>query len=192
MGLHYYHLDDPEVRARSANLWEEERQKLQRDYPRDQWPYGKLLTEQGLEVFLEAMPKALRDRDDEWLRETMGSETYWQPYQRRRKPKGGYTQVDYNRADALSRLTIGEFNTAYVRGLTSTLLDRGETSGLVYRAGEAAEERTTYCTQLEDSLVELEQLLHDHRANYWPTRRSDARPIPSGPNCHHSVRSVQS
>ena len=122
----------------------------------------------------------------------MGNEAYWQAYQVRRKPKGGYTEVDYNREDALLRLTVGEFNTAYVRGFGSAFLDRSETHGIVYRAGEAAEPRTEYCSGLEDSEVELEQLLLDHRGNYWPTRRADARPIPSGPNCHHSVRSPRS
>lgn len=189
MGLYYYHLDDPDVRRRSVDLWQEELDELQRDYPRDRWPYGKLLTDAGFEAFLRAMPEALLDRDDEWLRRQMSDEAYWQPYLRRRI-KSGYTQVDYNKPEAIAKLTIGEFDTAYVRGLASTLLDRGEVQALVYRAGEAAEKRTTYCTQLEESPVDLEQLLRDHRANYWPTRRSGARPIPSGPNCHHSIRAL--
>lgn len=188
MGLYYHHLDDPDVRSRSAALWEEELQELQRDYPRDEWPYGKLLTDEGFETFLRATLEALLNHEDEWLRRQMSDEAYWQPHLQRMKPKGGYTQVDYDKDDAIRRLTIGEFNGAYVRGLASTLLDRGETQGLVYRAGKAVEERTIYCTQLEESQVNLEQLLRDHRANYWPTRRSGARPIPSGPNCHHSIR----
>ena len=120
----------------------------------------------------------------------MSDEAYWQPYQLRRKPKGGHTQVDYNRQDAIQRLAIGEFNVAYVGGLASVLHRRGQEHCLVYRAGEAAEPRASYCSELEGTQVSAEQILEDHRANYWPTRRSSARPIPSGPNCHHSVRSV--
>jgi hypothetical protein len=190
MGLRYYHLGDTDVRHRMVGLWTEEVAHLSSSYSRGDWPYGKLLTEDGFQTFLATMPNALGAHDDDWLEQTISPPRFWLPHQLRSKPKGGFTTVDYDQPEAAHRLAMGEFNTAYVRGLASALESRGETHCVIYRAGTAVEPRAAYCTALEGSQAPISQLLQDHRANYWPVRNADARPIPSGPNCHHSIRAL--
>ena len=56
MGLNQHHLDDDEVRAAMVELWTAELGVLQKEYPQDGWPYGKLLTDVGGDVFLKVMP----------------------------------------------------------------------------------------------------------------------------------------
>lgn len=51
-----------------ADLWLEELDGLQADYPRQKWPYGKQLTDFGWDAFLTAMPDALARRDGNGLR----------------------------------------------------------------------------------------------------------------------------
>jgi hypothetical protein len=190
MGLNFNHLDDPDVRRRMVDLWTDELAALKSGYPRNDWPYGRYLTDSGMAAFEREMPKALAEHDDDWLAREMGHPEYWLDKAVRRTPKGGQTLVDYDKDDALRRLTSGEFNIAYVRGLASVLVGRGQTECLVYRAGLAAEPRDGYCAFLEDQRVQLAQILADHRRNYFPVRDADARPIPSGPNCHHSIRAA--
>ena len=188
MPLRFYHLTDSEVRRRMVDLWRDELASLKADFPRQGWPYGQYLTDAGRAAFETAMPQALGERDDVWLAEQMRDSRYWLPKARRAKPKGGHTWVDYDKEDALRRLATGEFNVAYVHGLASVLQERGQSECIVYRAGAAAEPRAEYCTDLEDQRVELAQILADHRRSYFPFEDPDARPIPSGPNCHHSIR----
>lgn len=191
MGLTYHHLGDEEVRQQMAALWRAEGAELARSYPRDKWPYGKLLSDEGWEAYGKIMPTALLEFDDTWLESQMASGQYWLEKLPRRKPKGGVTLVEYDKADAIRRLAVGEFNTAYVRALATVLLGRGATRCMVYRAGPAVEQRLAYCTGLEGSELPLQQVLNAHRA-YFPERRPSAQPIPSGPHCHHSIRAVAS
>lgn len=190
MGLYFYHLGDPDVRERMVAMWADELASLKSGYARTEWPYGRYLTDSGIAAFERAMPQAIAEHDDDWLAQEMGHPQYWLEKAVRRTQKGGTTLVDYDKDDALRRLTSGEFNIAYVRGLASVLIERGQSECLVYRAGAAAEPRDGYCTALEDQRVQLAQILADHRRNYFPVRDPDARPIPSGPNCHHSIRAV--
>ncbi len=188
VGLHFHHLPDAKVRERMVNLWQEELGFLKAGYARQNWPYGRYLTEAGLAAFEAAMLEALAAHDDEWLAQQMRDPRCWIA---KAPPRKGQSKwVDYNRDEAVRRLAMTEFNVAYVHGLASVLLDRGQSHCVVYRAGVAAEPRDAYCTNLEDEQVLLAQILADHRRNYFPIRDPDARPIPSGPNCHHSIRAL--
>src|ERR1700679_1092436 len=89
-----------------------------------------------------------------------------------RKTKNGTTMVNYDKQDALERLCFGDFNIAYIRGLARTLLARGETACLVYRADPAYEPRKE-CTDWEgqtfplaDVCPYLEQLPAGERSTY--------------------------
>lgn len=110
----------------------------------------------------------------------------------RRKPKGGISMVKYNKRDALERLCLGEFNIAYIRGLARTLQGRGETECVIYRANRAYEPRGE-CSEWEGQAFALQDVVDGHRARYWPlgNGRSDAFSVPTGPNCHHSIRSIE-
>jgi hypothetical protein len=76
-GLIYYHLDEEAVRRSMLEGWEAERDELiaagaERDC------YGRDLTDQGWEAFLDAMPTALIEQTDALLTAKMEAGAYWQ------------------------------------------------------------------------------------------------------------------
>lgn len=191
MGFEYYHLHDSDVRAQMLETWRGEWTELSEHWPRDEWPYGKQLTEAGWVAFDRAMPEALASEGDDWLVNEMGRVEYWMD-RSPRKTKNGITMVNYNKQDALERLCYGEFNIAYIRGLARTLLARGETTCLVYRADPAYEPRKE-CSDWEGQVFPLADVIAGHRVRYFPPPGDPtAFSIPTGPNCHHSIRAVGS
>src|SRR6476659_9932020 len=168
--------------------WSEEWDEL-----RDGWPrgicYGRQMTDAGWEVFPDAMREALADRDDVWLCRQMSNVDYWLPYLTRRTAEGDKL-VDYNKPDAVRKLCLGEFNIAYVRGLASALLARGETHCEVYRADDAYAPRPE-CSAWEGRAFRLEEVIEGHRARYFPPPGAHkAFSVPAGPHCHHSIRGL--
>lgn len=189
MGLNLEHLSEPDVRAHMASAFDEEWAEHTAEGSVGQC-YGKDLTESGWDQWARAMPDALSDHDDDWLLAQMSPSYYWKPVRLRRRKGGGYSQVNYNLGDALRVLCFGEFNVAYVRGLARALVLRGETECEVYRAGHAAEPRSE-CSNWEGLRFPLDQVLDGHRARYWPVPGDrKAWSVPSGPNCHHSIRAT--
>jgi hypothetical protein len=189
MGFAYHHLGDEEVRSSMSDLWRAEDEELhRRGHPRD--CYGKLLTDSGWEAWSLVMPEALASDDDDWLREQMSDPSFWVP-QMARRTKSGVTMVNYNKPDKLRALCYGEFNIAYIHGLGATLLERGEEECIVYRADAAYEPRGE-CSSWEDRRFPTQAVLDGHRVRYWPPERIDraAFSVPTGPNCHHSIRSM--
>lgn len=165
-------------------LWLEEFADLETNWTVDAC-YGKQLTPVGWDAFRDAMPQALEAHDDEWLRSQMGNHSYWEDYLLRRgKP------VDYNKPDAVQKLTFGEFNIAYIRGLATVLQTRGQEMCVIYRADDAYVPRSE-CSAWEDQEILVSDVLAGHRVRYHPPpgdRRAFS--VPSGPNCHHSIRAI--
>lgn len=184
MGLNYFHLDDEYVRGTMKTLWLNEASELAELWTRDAC-YGKDLTDAGWDVYLKAMPKALESHDDEWLRETMNNPLFWNDTQMRQgKP------IRYNVDDALRRLTYGEFNIAYVRGLATVLQERSEEFCTVYRADAAYQPRAE-CSSWEGMQIPVTKVLAGHRVRYFPPPGDNtAFMLPSGPHCHHSIRGL--
>jgi hypothetical protein len=188
MGFTYHHLDDYDVRAATKERWSEEWTGLAN------WPpgscYGKQLNAAGWEAFARAMPAALAEHDDEWLRGQMSDIGYWDTHLVR-KTKNGETLVDYNKEEAARKLCLGEFNIAYIRGVATALLLRGESECEAYRADGAYQPRGE-CSGWEGQAFSLQGVIDGHRARYWPPGKGDPRAfsLPSGPNCHHSIRSL--
>ena len=184
VGLNYHHLNDVDVRRAMRTLWLEEFADLETNWTVDAC-YGKQLTPAGWDAFRDAMPQALEAHDDEWLRSQMGNHSYWEDYLLRRgKP------VDYNKPDAIQKLTIGEFNIAYIRGLATVLQTRGQEMCVIYRADDAYVPRSE-CSAWEDQEIRVSDVLAGHRVRYHPPpgdRRAFS--VPSGPNCHHSIRAI--
>lgn len=188
MGLLFHHLEYPSVRATMVEQWSEENETVCRDYAPDSRPYGKLFSDEGWRVLPAVMIEALREHNDDWLRDQIGVEANWIPKQMRRTRSGGYTEVNYNRPDAARRFALTEFNTAYVRAVATVGLRGGEEFGVVYRAGDAQIERAR-CTDAEEQAISLRSLIDDHRRYFHDGEVPDTSlPIPFGPNCHHSVR----
>jgi hypothetical protein len=190
VGLRYLHLDERDVREAMVLLWSAEWGELG-DSPDRTDCYGKALTEEGWQAYSDVMPRALDEHDDDWLYAAMDRPAYWHDrLPRRRRGGRGWTTYAVNRSEQLRRLCFGEFNIAYIHGLAHALRDRGETHAIVYRAGEAAEERAE-CTAWEGTLVPLKQIIDGHRARYWPPPGDpSAWSLPSGVNCHHSIHAV--
>lgn len=184
MGLTYYHLNDDDVRTEMVKAWREEWNELSEKGQLAEC-YGKQLTDAGWAAWEQSMPEALEKHNDDWLVEQIRQDAYWFPkLLRRGKP------VEYNKREAAEKLCTSEFNVAYIRGLARVLKARGETHAVVYRAGNALEERSE-CSSWEGSQVPLDDILAGHRVRYFPPpgdRR--AWSLPSGPNCHHSIHAV--
>jgi hypothetical protein len=189
MGFEYHHLDDTDVRAAMHARWQEEWATLEAISGATR-PYGKQFTTSGWDAFAVAMPEALAEQDDEWLREQMSDLSYWDTHLTR-TTKQGIKLVDYNKSDAIRKLCFGEFNIAYIRGLATALIDREETDCIVYRADAAYVPRGE-CSDWEGRQFPLRDVIAGHRARYWPPGEADRSTfsIPSGPNCHHSIRAV--
>jgi hypothetical protein len=186
MAFTYHHLDEDDVRAAMVRLWNLENEQLVISGRRPEC-YGPDLLEPGWVEWEHAMPLALGERDDEWLVEQMSEPAFWRPTREFLRSGKVITQrVNVEHVAAV--LGRGEFNTAYVRGLATALLARGETECAVYRADSAYEPRPE-CLALEGRCFPLEDILAGHRAHYWPPEsiRSDALSIPTGFGCHHSI-----
>jgi hypothetical protein len=170
--------------------WFEEREELLTSGMRERC-YGAFLSEAGWEAFDRLMPEALEHHNDDWLVREMAPAHYWRAsYPKRRRGGGGYTTARINPGWASRMLSLTEFNTAYVRGLARSLVRRGVSECIVYRAGPAAEPRTD-CSSWEGRRFELQQVLDGHRARYFPPPGNPvAFSVPTGPNCHHSIKSV--
>jgi hypothetical protein len=189
VGLRFFHLNERDVRAAMVLLWSAEWADLV-DSPDRGNCYGKALTDEGWAAFDEGMPKALDEYDDDWLYDRMDHSAYWQARLPRRGRGGGLTTYAVNRGEALRRLCFGEFNIAYIRGLAHALRERGETHAIVYRAGDASEQRAE-CTSWEGTAVPLQQVIDGHRARYWPPPGDHSVwSLPAGVNCHHSIHAV--
>jgi hypothetical protein len=191
VGFQYDHLNESDVRAQMLAAWCEEWADLSANWPQEQRPYGKQLTDAGWVAFEQAMPEALASKDDDSLVGEMGRVEYWLD-RSPRKTKNGITMVDYNKQDALERFCFGEFNIAYIRGLARALLARGETTCVVYRADPAYQPRSE-CSAWEGQTFPLADVIAGHRARYFPPPGNQTMfSIPTGPNCHHSIRAVVS
>jgi hypothetical protein len=174
-----------------VQAWSEEWAQLEAEHRRGEC-YGRRLSHDGWEAWAAAMPFALDRHDDTWLIAQMDNAQYWRPSQRYRSLRTGrIATIHFNLHEALRELCIGEFNTAYVRGLTRALLDRGEIDCVVYQAGHDAGARCAQCTAWENEAVPLLIVLEGHRARYWPRPGSpDALSVPCGPDCHHTICAV--
>ncbi len=51
MGFQYFHLHESDVRTEMLNAWQEEWADLSANWPQDQRPYGKQLTDAGWAAF---------------------------------------------------------------------------------------------------------------------------------------------
>jgi hypothetical protein len=112
---------------------------------------------------------------------------YWHPTYPRLNRSGTYSDVNYNKPDAVRRLAMTEFNTAYVRAVATVGLRRSFQTGELYRAGDAEEKRAR-CVEREGQQVPLQGLLDDFRCYFPGPVLPTALPLPAGPNCHHSIR----
>ena len=154
-------------------------------------PYrSKILSREGLLAYPEIMHKALLQGSEETLAVELSRPEYWLPYTTYQR-SGKLFKRSVNFEDAARRLAITEFNTWYVCGLASRLLNEGVEECEVYRA-EIAQEPRDECLTHEGARYLVQAIYEGHRARYWPPPgNKSALSIPAGPNCHHTIRRVR-
>lgn len=150
-----------------------------------------LLTPAGRTAFPDLMRQAIRDGNEDTLKTSLAapgvlseSEEY---------VRDGVTRTRrVNIPQAAERLSLSEFNTWYVRGLTAILRAEKVATCQVYRAAQPKWEPAD-CQDHEGLVVPVDQVYLGHRARYWPPPGNpSAFSVPFGPNCHHTVRRVMS
>jgi hypothetical protein len=183
-GLNLDHLEHPGVRARMLSDWILELEGFRERLPRDRWPFGRGLNDAGWDIFLASMPVALREKDITWLADTMNDDSLWVPFASRSRNGRPY-QTRVNVGDAALRLALGEYNIAYTKAVASMALEAGIPTCEIYRAGYAAQPRTS-CMCLEGPGISCRAVLEGHRA--YVSGPPAEFSIPAGPHCHHAIR----
>jgi hypothetical protein len=104
--------------------------------------------------------------------------------------KGVTRERRVNVAQATGRLCLSEFNTWYVRGLATRLLEEGVTHCQAYRAAIPKWEPGE-CSTHEGQIYTVQEIYDGHRRRYWPEPGdTTATSIPFGPGCHHTIRRI--
>ena len=151
-------------------------------------PYrSKRLSALGLEKFPSLMEKGIKNGNEVTLEKDLNDSSYWKSSETSHSGKG--TAFSKNiPSDASKMLALSEFSTWYTRGLSKILIDEGVTECEVYRADTAAVPRCE-CTKWERLKTDVQQAYDGHRKRYHHENIDrKAFSIPSGPNCHHSIR----
>lgn len=133
---------------------------------------SKNMSDRGLALFPSMLRAAIQGGNEETLENDLGDPSLWRERDRagRRVP-----------SNAPRTLAATEFGIMYTRGPCPRLKAEGETECRIYRAGYGT--KMCYeCTAREGDLVDIDELLANHRKYNGPWPR-----VPFGPNCHHSI-----
>ena len=146
----------------------------------------KVLSDLGWGQFPQIMEEAIKSGDDVTLAQALDRPAFFQD--RTRRTKTGTARVRTNPAAASKMLALTEFNTWYVRGLCRRLIEESVKTCEVYRAEPALVPRCE-CTAWEHGTFPVVDVYNGHRARYHGAGQDRrAFSVPSGPNCHHSIR----
>lgn len=136
-------------------------------------PYvSERLSRRGRVRFPDLMRVAIASGDEVSLRASLMVSEYWN--ERASHP--------YH----VELLSSNEFNTWYVWGLTTVLLEDGETHCRVYRAARAYNPHPR-CRVHEKGVFNLMDIRRGHRAGYHNPQVPGAISIPNHAGCHHSI-----
>lgn len=147
-------------------------------------PYrSKWFSAEGRMVFPSEMRRAINEGNERTLAIALNNPSFWlssyisSSGRRMTLPTGTSKMVAMN-----------EFNEWYTHGFARRLIEEGVETCVIYRA-EAAEVPRCECSALEGKIVTVRDVYDGHRARYHPEPGDPhAFSIPSGPNCHHSIR----
>ena len=147
-------------------------------------PYrSKWLSEKGKLVFPGAMEGAIIEGNESTLAAVLDQPSYWVPFRITKTGKKISLPTGFPRT-----LAMNEFNVWYTRGFARRLLEEGVETCVVYRA-EQAEVPRCECSMMEGREVSVKRVYDGHRARYHPEPGDpSAFSMPSGTNCHHSIR----
>lgn len=143
----------------------------------------------GINIFSTEMERAIQEGNEVTLAYAISDPRNWQPtelYQR-----GGITRSRrINPEKAAEFLANTEFLTWYTRGFARRLMEEGEGSCQVIRVAHAWAPREE-CLIHENKIYNVLDIYNGHRVRYWPLPgKLSAFSIPSGTNCHHSIRRI--
>lgn len=153
------------------------------DVTRDQLYKSKYFNDVGNATYLDLIREATRAYDDEWLANRLRVGGCMNAKAMRRKPKGGYTEVNVP-ITAPDTFAEGEFNRFYARGLCLYAIEIGMPSLLVYRAKAVMVPRADSEAMI-GSMIDAGALLADLRIHQGV---DTALGLPNGPNSGLSVR----
>lgn len=148
--------------------------------------HPRVLSDHGRRQFPQIMEEAIKSGDDGILAQALNKQAFFQD--RPRRTKTGTTKVRTNPTADSKMLALTEFNTWYVRGLSRRLMEEGVEVCEVYRADPALVPRCE-CTAWKDRVFSVRDVYDGHRTRYHGAGSDrSAFSVPSGPNCHHSIR----
>ena len=155
-------------------------------------PYRpKVLTALGESVFCSIMEEHLGNGSEASLALALSPSPYWVERGVRNTKNGPvpYFMPGHQRAKVFA---LTDFNSWYVRALCKQMMDEEVELCEVYRAQPAYEPRGE-CALLEGRKLQVRELYNGHRARYYPESVANpaALSIPTGPNCHHSIRRIR-
>jgi len=151
-------------------------------------PYrSSRLSERGLKIFPKEMEKAIIEGNEESLSKALMNPDYWNPSESYMS-KNGIRSRAINPNSAAQFLARTEFIIWFTRGFARRLIEEGETLCQVIRVAPADEPRGE-CRSHENKIYKILDIYNAHRVRYWPhPGKPDALSIPTGTNCHHSIR----
>jgi hypothetical protein len=147
-------------------------------------PYrSKWFSAKGKLAFPSEMEKAIIEGNENTLAAALDQPANWKLYNMTKNGKRTSLPIGFPRA-----LAMNEFNVWYTRGFARRLLEEGVETCVVYRAEQADIPRCE-CIALEGKKVTVRNVYNGHRARYHPEPGDPSVfSIPSGTNCHHSIR----
>lgn len=151
-------------------------------------PYRSIrLSKIGLNIFPFEMKNAIAEGNEITLAQALSDDKNWQPYESYQR-RGISYQRRINPVKAAEFLADTEFITWYTRGFARRLLEEGEVFCQVVRVAFAMVPRDE-CLLHENKTFNVLNIYNGHRSRYWPPPgNKSAFSIPSGTNCHHSIR----
>jgi hypothetical protein len=173
--MHYPELDDI---TRKWMLEEFKKEEASGNPYRSKW-----LSSTGRAAFAVEMEKAIVSGSDVTLAKALNVTAYWDRHHF--TAKGTPTSIP---KDTPETVAWSEFTVWYTRGFARRLLEEGVENCVIYRADSAPVPRCG-CSTLEGRTVPVRTLYDGHRAKYHPAPGNpSAFSIPSGPNCHHTIK----
>lgn len=154
-------------------------------------PYrSPLLTPTGVAAFVRLIRDAIITGNEVSLAAALAVAEYWhatESYER----DGIVRTRNVNMRQASERLSLTEFNTWYVRGLSRRLLSEAAATCQAYRAAQPKWEPAE-CSAHEGQIFSVQEIYDGHRAKYHPAPGNPAAvSIPFGPGCHHTIRRIR-
>ncbi len=146
-------------------------------------PYrSKSLTLTGQKHFYGLMKNAILDGNETTLAQSLNYKQFWKHADLRGRK--------INILLSSKKLASVEFNTWYVRGLSRRLINDKEEYCEIYSAEPAYVPRGD-CAACNGSIIKVRDVYFGHRAKYWPKSNPSAFSIPTGPDCHYTIRRIK-